>query len=183
VPSAPSPRNLDLDAVAGRALEFYRVMLRTRLFEEFCMKVRAAGEVMGNTYPSLGQEALGVAGLALTADDVVFPSYRSRPIYFGRGVTVAQHFRELVGGKGSVLGGREVFHHAMFLASNLLPGSSMIGGWVPVAAGTALAQQFDRAEAVPGMPEAMRHDWLTRFARDVVPLLREPAPERAKVVA
>jgi alkanesulfonate monooxygenase SsuD/methylene tetrahydromethanopterin reductase-like flavin-dependent oxidoreductase (luciferase family) len=37
--------------------------------------------------------------------------------------------------------------------------------------------------STPGMPEAMRHDWLTRFARDVVPLLREPAPERAKVVA
>jgi TPP-dependent pyruvate/acetoin dehydrogenase alpha subunit len=144
----PAPRNLDLDAVAGRALEFYRVMLRTRLFEEYCMKMRAAGEVMGNTYPSLGQEALGVAGLALTADDVVFPSYRSRPIYFGKGVTVAQHFRELIGGKGSVLGGREVFHHAMFLANNVLPGSSMIGGWVPVAAGYALAQQFDRAGAV-----------------------------------
>ena len=38
--------------------------------------------------------------------------------------------------------------------------------------------------STPGMPEAMRHDWLTRFARDVVPLLGwQETLERAKVVA
>jgi TPP-dependent pyruvate/acetoin dehydrogenase alpha subunit len=148
VERAAAPRNLDVDALGGRALELYRVMVRTRLFERFCMRIRAAGEVFGNTYPSLGQEALGAAGLALAADDVVFPSYRSRPICFGKGASVIAHLRELVGGKGSALGGREVFHHAMFPESGIMPGSSMIGGWVPVAAGHALAQRFDRAEAV-----------------------------------
>jgi alkanesulfonate monooxygenase SsuD/methylene tetrahydromethanopterin reductase-like flavin-dependent oxidoreductase (luciferase family) len=36
--------------------------------------------------------------------------------------------------------------------------------------------------STPGMPEHMRHDWLTRFARDVLPYLgRQSAPESAKV--
>jgi TPP-dependent pyruvate/acetoin dehydrogenase alpha subunit len=36
----------------------------------------------------------------------------------------------------------------MFLPNGVMPGSSMIGGWVPVAAGHALAQQFERSNAV-----------------------------------
>ena len=36
--------------------------------------------------------------------------------------------------------------------------------------------------STPGMPEHMRHDWLTRFARDVLPYLgRQATPESAKV--
>ena len=146
--TATGSRDVPVDALGGLALEFYRVMVRTRLFERFCMRLRAAAEVLGNTYPSLGQEALGAAGLALAADDVVFPSYRSRPICFGKGVSVMAHLRELVGAGGAVLGGREVFHHAMFLEHGIMPGSSMIGGWVPTAAGHALALKLDRSDAV-----------------------------------
>jgi TPP-dependent pyruvate/acetoin dehydrogenase alpha subunit len=146
--TATSHRDVAVDALGGLALEFYRVMVRTRLFERFCMRLRAAGEVLGNTYPSLGQEALGAAGLALAAEDVVFRSYRSRPICFGKGVSVTAHLRELAGAEGAVLGGREVFHHAMYPEHGIMPGSSMIGGWVPAAAGCALALKLDRAAAV-----------------------------------
>jgi TPP-dependent pyruvate/acetoin dehydrogenase alpha subunit len=130
-------------AAEDRAVEFYRMMLRVRLFEAFCMDVRKKGETLGNTYPSLGQEAIGVAGLALEAHDVVFPSYRSRPIFFGKGVTVEEHMRELLGGPESLLGGREVFHHCSWPDKGVMPSSSMIGAWAPMAAGYALAQQMD----------------------------------------
>src|SRR4051812_34568753 len=92
-------------AAAARAEQgagFYRMMLRVRLFEAFCIDIRKKGETLGNTYPSLGQEAIGVAGMALEAGDVVFPSYRSRPVFFGKGVTVADHFREIQGGPDSM---------------------------------------------------------------------------------
>ncbi|MCW5772111.1 MAG: hypothetical protein KIT16_10785, partial [Rhodospirillaceae bacterium] len=126
-------------------LEFYRIMLRTRLFEEFCMRVRREGKVLGNTYPCLGQEALGVAALALAPGDAVFPSYRSRAIVFGKGATVEQHLRELIGAPDSEQGGREVFHHAAFPRIGVMPSSSMIGGWAPTAAGYALTQQLERS--------------------------------------
>jgi len=137
------------DVPAGaEPADFYRLMLRTRLFEEYCMRLRKEGAVLGNTYPCLGQEALGVAGLALAPGDALFPSYRSRAIVLGKGATVEQHFRELIGDEGAEQAGREVFHHAAFPGAGVMPASSMIGGWVPTAAGYALTQQIDKAANV-----------------------------------
>lgn len=136
------PRNTDRPTGAEPA-EFFRLMVRVREFEAFCMRIRKEGKVLGNTYPCLGQEALGVAALALAPGDTVFPSYRSRAIAFGKGATAEQHFRELIGGKDSAHGGNEVFHHAAFLDVGLMPASSMIGGWAPMAAGYALTQQLE----------------------------------------
>ncbi len=124
-------------------VEFLKLMWRTRLFEEFSMRLKKEGAVLGNTYPCLGQEALGVAAFALAPGDAVFPSYRSRAIVFGKGATVEQHFREMIGAPEAEQGGREVFHHAAFPGIGVMPSSSMIGGWVPTAAGYALTQQME----------------------------------------
>lgn len=130
---------------AAEPVEFLKLMWRTRLFEEFSMRLRKEGAVLGNTYPCLGQEALGVAAMALAPGDTVFPSYRSRAIVFGKGATVEQHFREMVGAPAAEQGGREVFHHAAFPGLGVMPSSSMIGGWVPTAAGYALTLQMERS--------------------------------------
>jgi len=145
--SAASPQRNDLPAGA-EPVEFLRLMLRTRLLEEFSMRLKKEGAVMGNTYPCLGQEALGVAGLALAPGDAVFPSYRSRAIVFGKGATVEQHFREMIGAPDAEQGGREVFHHSAFPGIGVMPSSSMIGGWAPTAAGYALTQQMERTGSV-----------------------------------
>ena len=126
-------------------VDFLKLMWRTRLFEEFSMRLKKKGAVLGNTYPCLGQEALGVAALALAPGDAVFPSYRSRAIVFGKGATVEQHFREMIGGPEAEQGGREVFHHAAFPGIGVMPSSSMIGGWAPTAAGYALTQQMEKS--------------------------------------
>jgi TPP-dependent pyruvate/acetoin dehydrogenase alpha subunit len=144
---APAPRSNDRPGDADPA-NFYRVMLRTRLFEEFCMRLKAEGRVIGNTYPCLGQEALGIAGVALARADAVFPHYRSRAIAFGKGATLDEHFAALAGAPDSPQAGREVFHHSAFLDAGVMPASSMIGGWAPMAAGYALSQQLDGAKAV-----------------------------------
>ncbi|HEY7611322.1 MAG TPA: thiamine pyrophosphate-dependent dehydrogenase E1 component subunit alpha [Alphaproteobacteria bacterium] len=145
--TAPSAQRNDVPPGAA-PVEFLRLMLRTRLFEEFCMRLKKEGAVLGNTYPCLGQEALGVAALALAPGDAVFPSYRSRAIVFGKGATAEQHFRELIGAPESEQGGREVFHHAAFPGLGIMPSSSMIGGWAPTAAGYALTQHLERSGTV-----------------------------------
>jgi acetoin:2,6-dichlorophenolindophenol oxidoreductase subunit alpha len=133
---------------AADPVAFYRLMVRTRRFEAYCMALRADGRVLGNTYPCLGQEALGIAGQALTRADAVFPHYRSRAIAFGKGATVDDHFAALVGGPASPNEGHEVFHHAAFIEAGVMPASSMIGAWAPMAAGYALTQQLSGASAV-----------------------------------
>jgi pyruvate dehydrogenase E1 component alpha subunit len=141
--SQSNDRPGDADPVA-----FYRIMLRTRLFEDFCMRLKAEGRVLGNTYPCMGQEALGIAGLALARADAVFPHYRSRAVAFGKGATLDEHFAALVGAPDSPQAGREVFHHSAFLEAGVMPASSMIGAWAPMAAGYALTQQLEGAKAV-----------------------------------
>ncbi len=128
---------------AALALQLYRLMVQVRLFEEFCISLRARNEVVGNTYPSLGQEATGAVALALEKSDALFPSYRSRPAFFGRGVTAEDHFTEMLASPHSKLHGHEVFHHVSWPAKGVMPGSSMIGGWLPMAAGYALTQKME----------------------------------------
>ncbi len=138
-------------AAAGRAdlaLRLYRMMVRVRFFEEFCIDLRKRNEVVANTYPSLGQEASVAVAAALGPDDVVFPSYRSRPAFFGRGVTAEDHFVEMLATPDSTLHGREVFHHASFPAKGVMPGSSMIGSWLPMAAGYALTQKMEGGKGI-----------------------------------
>ncbi len=142
--SARAQRRNDVPPGA-EPVEFLKLMWRTRLFEEFSMRLKKEGVVLGNTYPCLGQEALGVAAMALAPGDAVFPSYRSRAIVFGKGATVEQHFREMIGAPDAEQGGREVFHHAAFPGIGVMPASSMIGGWAPTAAGYALTQQMEKS--------------------------------------
>jgi TPP-dependent pyruvate/acetoin dehydrogenase alpha subunit len=142
--SARSQRRNDVPPGA-EPVEFLKLMWRTRLFEEFSMRLKKEGAVLGNTYPCLGQEALGIAAMALAPGDAVFPSYRSRAIVFGKGATVQQHFREMICAPEAEQGGREVFHHAAFPAIGVMPSSSMIGGWAPTAAGYALTQQMEKS--------------------------------------
>jgi TPP-dependent pyruvate/acetoin dehydrogenase alpha subunit len=133
------------EPIARRALA---MMLTCRIFEEVCSDLRERGIVLGNTFPSLGQEAIGALGFALASADALFPSYRSRPAVFGREVTALEHFRELFGSPQAQLGGREVFHHAFWTEKRVMPASSMIGAWVPMAAGHALTQKIEAAPAV-----------------------------------
>jgi TPP-dependent pyruvate/acetoin dehydrogenase alpha subunit len=129
------------------AFELFRMMVRIREFEAFCIDLRARNEIVGNTYPSLGQEATGAVAFALEPADVVFPSYRSRPAFFGRGVTAEDHFRELAR-CDSLTDGREVFHHVAWPKKGVMPSSSMIGAWLPMAAGYAMAQKLEREDAI-----------------------------------
>jgi pyruvate dehydrogenase E1 component alpha subunit len=124
------------------------MMTRCRRFEEASERLRQAGEVLGNTFPSLGQEAIGSLSFVLDEGDVLYPSYRSRPVFFGRGVTVLEHFRELFGSPRSLWAGREVFHHTFWPGKGMMPASSMIGGWVPMAAGYALTQKLENSNTI-----------------------------------
>ncbi len=61
---------------------FHRVMVRTRLYEDRVMAMRADGDIMLET-GTTGEEAtpLGAAA-ALAPGDWLFPSYRQRPAFF-----------------------------------------------------------------------------------------------------
>ena len=80
------------DALPDKAqlIDFYRGMLRTRLFDEKAIKLQRTGR-LGTYASSLGQEAIGTAlGAAMQTDDVLAPTYRDYAAQFSRGVSMSE---------------------------------------------------------------------------------------------
>lgn len=131
------------------AWRIYRDMIRTRLFEERCVQCYQAGMVQGAVYPSGGQEAIGVGAChALEKGDWVIPSLRTRGAFFARGLSTVEQFRALLGSPKANNAFREPPHHSSSPECGLVPGSAMIGGHLPVAAGLALSAKLDKRTAV-----------------------------------
>jgi TPP-dependent pyruvate/acetoin dehydrogenase alpha subunit len=137
------------NACAAPALNIYRDMLRTRLFEERCIRLFEEGKVKAAVYPSGGQEAIGVGAChALEKGDWVIPSLRTRGAFFARGLSTAEQFRALLGSPKAKNAFREPAHHLSSPELGLVPGSAMIGGHLPVAAGLALSAKLDKRASV-----------------------------------
>jgi TPP-dependent pyruvate/acetoin dehydrogenase alpha subunit len=124
----------------------YHNMLVTRLFEEALVRWEHQGKIAAQTFPSKGQEAIAVGTcLALEKGDDVIPSFRTRGAMVAMGVSVAEQLREFVHSPLAVGDSRDAPHHASWPERGVMPGSTMIGGHLAMAAGIALADQCDRA--------------------------------------
>ena len=127
----------------------YHNMLVTRLFEEALIRWEHDGKIAAQTFPSKGQEAIAVGTcLALEKGDDVIPSFRTRGAMVAMGVSVAEQLREFLHTPSAVGDSRDAPHHASWPERGVMPGSTMIGGHLAMAAGIALANQCDRAANV-----------------------------------
>lgn len=129
-PTGPLPRWAD---DRDQLLALYRAMVRTRAFDARAVALQRTGQL--GTFPSsLGQEAVGVGtAAAMTARDVLVPSFREQGAQLWRGVTMTELLLYWGGDeRGSAFAGpREDF-----------PISVPVGSHAPHAAGVALAFQL-----------------------------------------
>ncbi len=127
----------------------YQKMLLTRLFEEALIRWEHEGKIAAQTFPSKGQEAIAIGCcLALENGDAVFPSFRTRGAMIGMGIGIAEQLREFVHSPLAAGDSRDAPHHSSWPERGVMPGSTMIGGHLALAAGLALAMQFDKQPAV-----------------------------------
>ena len=119
--------------------DLYRAMVRTRTFDMRAVDLQRTGQI-GTYASSLGQEAVAVGiGAAMSATDVLLPSFREHGTQLMRGATMLELLRFWGGDeRGSDYAGpREDF-----------PISVPIGSHAPHAAGVAFAMKLrgeDRA--------------------------------------
>ncbi len=133
----------------GLEWRLYQDMLVTRLFEEALVRWEHEGKISAQTFPSKGQEAIAIGCcLALEKGDAVIPSFRTRGAMVAMGVSVAEQLREFVHSPLAAGDSRDAPHHASWPERGLMPGSTMIGGHLAMAAGIALAMQCERQENV-----------------------------------
>jgi pyruvate dehydrogenase E1 component alpha subunit len=127
----------------------YHNMLVTRLFEEALVRWEREGKIAAQTFPSKGQEAIAIGCcLALENGDAVFPSFRTRGAMIGMGISIAEQLREFVHSPLARGDSRDAPHHSSWPERGVMPGSTMIGGHLAMAAGLALAMQLEKQPAV-----------------------------------
>ena len=137
------------EGTARIELRLYRDMLRTRLFEDALIRWEHEGKIAAQTFPSRGQEAIAIGCcLALEKGDAVIPSFRTRGAMIGMGVSIADQLREFVHSPRAAGDSRDAPHHSSWPELGVMPGSTMIGGHLAMAAGLAWAMQFEKQSAV-----------------------------------
>jgi len=124
-------------------LALYRQMQLIRRFEEEAARAYAMGKIGGFLHLYIGQEAVGVGAVAaLEPTDYVITTYRDHGLALARGMTARTAMAELYGkvtGCSKGLGGSM---HFFDVEHNMLGGYGIVGGHLPLAAGTAFASKY-----------------------------------------
>lgn len=124
-------------------LELYRQMVTIRRFEEEAARAYAQGKIGGFLHLYIGQEPIAVgAASVLRPDDYLLTTYRDHGMALARGMSARAAMAELFGkvtGCSKGLGGSM---HFFDVEHNMLGGYGIVGGHIPIAAGTAFASKY-----------------------------------------
>jgi pyruvate dehydrogenase E1 component alpha subunit len=126
-----------------KLLEYYRQMLAIRRVEEASAKSYSQGKIGGFLHLYIGQEAIAAGAVAaLKPEDYVMTSYRDHGLAYAKGMSARTIMAELYGketGCSKGLGGSMHFFDA---PNNFLGGWGIVGGHLPLGAGTAFASKY-----------------------------------------
>jgi pyruvate dehydrogenase E1 component alpha subunit len=127
----------------AKHLDYYRQMQQIRRFEEEAARAYAQGKIGGFLHLYIGQESIAVATqAALKPDDYVITTYRDHGIALARGMTSRAAMAELFGKATGCSGGLGGSMHFFDKEHNMLGGYGIVGGHLPLAAGTAFASKY-----------------------------------------
>lgn len=124
-------------------LDLYRQMFTIRRFEEEAARAYSQGKIGGFLHLYIGQEAIAVgASAVMRHDDYLLTTYRDHGMALARGMSARAAMAELFGkvtGCSRGLGGSM---HFFDVEHNMLGGYGIVGGHIPIAAGTAFASKY-----------------------------------------
>ncbi len=132
-----------------RAREWLATMMLIRRFEERAGEMYARAKVGGFLHLSIGEEATIVGSArALRDSDYLISTYRSHGHALVRGTPPENVMAELFGRVDGCSGGRGGSMHMFDLARRFMGGYGIVGGNLPIAAGIALASDYQGTEDV-----------------------------------
>ena len=127
----------------GDLLELYRKMLLIRRFEEACGQQYSLGRIRGFLHLYIGQEATGVGAMAaLDPGDYVVTHYRDHGHALARGLDSNRMMAEMFGKRTGLSKGKGGSMHIFDAGKRFMGGHAIVGAQLPLAAGIALAQQY-----------------------------------------
>ncbi|HMR08237.1 MAG TPA: pyruvate dehydrogenase (acetyl-transferring) E1 component subunit alpha [Polyangiaceae bacterium] len=130
-------------------LGFYRSMFTIRRFEEEAARAYAQGKIGGFLHLYIGQEAIAAGAMSVMQErDYVFQTYRDHGTALARGMDPKVAMAELFGKDAGCSRGLGGSMHFFDPDINFLGGWAIVGGHLPVAAGTAFASKYRKDERV-----------------------------------
>jgi 2-oxoisovalerate dehydrogenase E1 component alpha subunit len=133
-------------------LHAYKTMLRTRVFDDTCMKLQRSGRI-GFSIPNKGVEGTQIgAASGLRKTDWFFPSYRDFGMALYHGVSMLDMMHNMYGDAQDTARGRQMPVHFSFAPPaqpvHFFSISSPIGTHVPQAVGAAYAMKYRKEDGV-----------------------------------
>jgi pyruvate dehydrogenase E1 component subunit alpha len=131
------------------AREWLATMTLIRRFEERAGEMYARAKIGGFLHLSIGEEATIVGSArALRDSDYLISTYRSHGHALVRGTPPGNVMAELFGRVDGCSRGRGGSMHMFDLARRFMGGYGIVGGNLPIAAGIALASDYEGSEDV-----------------------------------
>jgi pyruvate dehydrogenase E1 component alpha subunit len=137
------PREKTRSVEKGQLLEYYRQMLAIRRMEEALAKAYSMRKFGGFLHLYIGQEALAVGSIAaIRPDDYVIATYREHAHAYAKGMGAKEIIAELFGKRTGASKGLGGSMHLFDASRNFLGGYGIVGGHIPLAAGTGFASKY-----------------------------------------
>lgn len=138
--------DVDLTTVA----DLYATVLLIRRVEEEIARIYPGDEIKSPVHLSIGQEAVAAAVCRqMTADDVLYSTYRGHATYLAKGGDLDAMWAELFGRAGGCARGKAGSMHLVDATANVMGTSAIVASGIPTAVGHALALRMQcRADAV-----------------------------------
>lgn len=134
---------------ANFVMGFYKNMLLIRRFEEKIAELYAEREMRCPVHLCIGHEAVAVGVcMNLAKEDTVFSNHRAHGHYIAKGGDINNMLAEMYGKAEGCSKGRGGSMHLIDLSVNFIGSTPIVGGTIPLAAGSALASKFQNKNNV-----------------------------------
>ncbi|HSM70406.1 MAG TPA: pyruvate dehydrogenase (acetyl-transferring) E1 component subunit alpha [Anaerolineales bacterium] len=130
-------------------LDLYYQMVLIRRVEERGAELYQAGKIGGFMHLYIGQEAVSTGVIAAREDrDRVITAYRDHGVALNCGISADEVMAELLGKATGMSKGKGGSMHMASVEKNMWGGHAIVGGHLPIAAGLALGDQYDKNDNV-----------------------------------
>jgi pyruvate dehydrogenase E1 component alpha subunit len=132
-----------------RWLQFYRQMLKIRLFEEAVNQLYLSAKMPGLAHLYIGEEAIAVGVCeALRRDDYITSTHRGHGHCLAKGASVDKMFAELLGKEAGYCRGKGGSMHIADQDTGNLGANAIVGGSAGIATGAAMSAKMRGSQQV-----------------------------------
>lgn len=130
-------------------MRWYEMMYLMRRFEDRAGQLYGMQKIRGFCHLYIGQEACAAGAItALTSDDKWITAYRDHAHPLGLGTSARAVMAELYGKETGISKGKGGSMHIFDKSKNFFGGHGIVGGQVPLGAGIAFAEKYNKTKNV-----------------------------------